>query len=46
MEILKNILGKKLYLSIFLSFFLLCTSVVLSEPEWITFPGGSGVNER
>jgi len=42
MERLQNILGKKL----FLSFFLLCTSVALSEPEWITFPGGSGVPGR
>jgi hypothetical protein len=27
---------------IFLSFILLFTSIALSEPEWITFPGGSG----
>ena len=28
---------------IYLSFILLFTSVALSEPEWIKFPGGSGV---
>jgi len=27
---------------IYLSFILLCTSIAFSEPEWITFPGGSG----
>jgi len=42
MEILKNILGKKLYLSLFL----LLTAVAISEPEWIIFPGGSGTPGR